>query len=98
VDIILVSNRFAKAHSITLHGRHLLLAAMLLVVMIFTAQYFFSRIRPEMLGIQFDGQLKQQSYMRDGMDALAVRVGQMQAQLLRLDSLGARLAKMSGPR
>ena len=96
MDIILVSNRFAKAHSITLHGRHLLFAAILFTGMLFAAQYAVARFQPEMLGIQFDGQLKQQSYLRDGMDALAMRVGQMQAQLLRLDTLGARLAKMSG--
>jgi len=34
--------------------------------------------------------------MRNGLDDLAVRVGQMQAQMLRLNTLGARLAKMSG--
>ncbi len=96
MDIILVSDRFAKAHSITLHGRHLLMAVILIVGMLFAAQYFIARFPPEMLSIQTEGQQKQQSYVRDGMDALAVRVGQMQAQLLRLDALGARLAKMSG--
>ena len=97
MDIILVSNRFAKARSITLHGRHLLLAAMLvfgvLLAAVFAAQSALARFQPEVLGLQAE---KQQSYMRDGMDALAVRVGQMQAQMLRLDTLGARLAKMSG--
>jgi murein DD-endopeptidase MepM/ murein hydrolase activator NlpD len=96
MDIILVSNRFAKAHSITLHGRHLLAVAMLLIGLVFLTQYAIGRYQPQILGIQLDGQQKQQSYLRDSMDALAVRVGQMQAQLLRLDTLGARLAKMSG--
>jgi len=96
MDIILVSNRFAKAHSITLHGRHLLAGVILLIGMVFLTQYAIGRYQPQILGIQLDGQQKQQSYMRDSMDALAVRVGQMQAQLLRLDTLGARLAKMSG--
>jgi len=96
MDIILVSNRFAKAHSITLHGRHLFAVAILLIGMVFLAQYAIGRYQPQILGIQLDGQLKQQSYMRDSMDVLAVRVGQMQAQLLRLDTLGARLAKLSG--
>jgi len=95
MDIILVSNRFAKARSITLHGRHLLLAAMLVVGALFAAQYAIPRFQPATI-IQTEGQQKQQSYVRDGMDALAVRVGQMQAQLLRLDTLGARLARMSG--
>jgi len=96
VDIILVSNRFAKARSITLNGRHLLLAVILAFGALFAAQYAITRFQSEAVGTQAEGQQKQQSYLRDGMDALAVRVGQMQAQLLRLDTLGARLAKMSG--
>jgi murein DD-endopeptidase MepM/ murein hydrolase activator NlpD len=97
MDIILVSNRFAKARSITLHGWHLLLAAMLAVgATAFATQYAMSRFQPQVVGAQTEGQQKQQSYLHDGMDALAVRVGQMQAQMLRLDALGARLAKISG--
>jgi murein DD-endopeptidase MepM/ murein hydrolase activator NlpD len=34
--------------------------------------------------------------VRDNLNALAVRLGQMQAQLLRLDTLGERLAKLAG--
>ena len=96
MDIILVSNRFAKARSITLHGRHLLLAAILALGALFAAQHGIASFRTEVLGAQTEGQQKQQSYIHDGMNALAVRVGQMQAQMLRLDALGARLAKMSG--
>jgi murein DD-endopeptidase MepM/ murein hydrolase activator NlpD len=96
VDIILVSNRFAKARSITLNGRHLLLAVGALLAVVFAAQYAVARFPSEAVGTQAEGQQKQQSYLRDGMNALAVRVGQMQAQVLRLDTLGARLAKMSG--
>jgi len=96
VDIILVSNRFAKARSITLHVGHLLLAVGALLAAVFAVQYAVARFSPEAASAQAEGQQKQQSYLRDGMDALAVRVGQMQAQLLRLDTLGARLAKLSG--
>jgi murein DD-endopeptidase MepM/ murein hydrolase activator NlpD len=96
VDIILVSNRFAKARSITLNGGHLLLAVGALLAVVFAAQYAVARFQSEAVGAQAEGQQKQQSYLRDGMDALAMRVGQMQAQVLRLDTLGARLAKMSG--
>ncbi|OGT37185.1 MAG: peptidase M23, partial [Gallionellales bacterium RIFOXYD2_FULL_52_7] len=37
-----------------------------------------------------------QAYLRESLDTMAQRLGQMQAQLLRLDTLGARLAKISG--
>ena len=39
---------------------------------------------------------KQQAYMRENLNAMAVKLGQMQAQLLRLDALGDRLAKQAG--
>ena len=96
MDIILVSNRFAKARSLTLHGRHLLLAAILVSGALFGVQHAIVGFQPELLGTQTEGQQKQQSYVRDGMNALAVRVGQMQAQMMRLDALGARLAKLTG--
>lgn len=39
---------------------------------------------------------KSQLYLQDNLSALAVKLGQMQAQLLRLDALGERLAKTAG--
>jgi murein DD-endopeptidase MepM/ murein hydrolase activator NlpD len=41
-------------------------------------------------------QEKNQSYLQDNLNAMAVRLGQMQAQLLRLETLGERLAKLAG--
>lgn len=97
MDIIIVSNRFAKAYSITLGGRHLLMAALLAGGLLFAAGFAVQHTnvgtQPNML---VDGQQKQQSYMHEGLNAMAVRLGQMQAQLLRLDTLGARLAKLNG--
>ena len=109
MNIILVSSRFAKVRSITLNGTHLLLAALLamglLLAAVFTVQYTLIRFHPDAMStemrawlasIQAEGQQKQQSYLREGLDTMAARMGQMQAQLLRLDTLGARLAKLSG--
>lgn len=97
MNIIIVSNRFAKAHSITLGGRHLLILALLacglLFAAVFVAQRTLAGAQPNTL---VDGQQKQESYMREGLNAMAMRLGQMQAQLLRLDTLGARLAKLNG--
>ena len=109
MNIILVSSRFAKVRSITLNGTHLLVAALLamglLLAAVFTVQYTLIRFHPDAMStemrawlasIQAEGQQKQQSYLREGLDTMAARMGQMQAQLLRLDTLGARLAKLSG--
>ena len=109
MNIILVSNRFAKARSITLTKVHLMVlaivASVLFVTAVLAAQYAIVRFQPGMVGnelrawlasAQEDEQQKQQAYLRKSMDTLAMRLGQMQAQLLRLDGLGARLAKLTG--
>ncbi|TXT26127.1 MAG: peptidase M23 [Gallionellaceae bacterium] len=109
MNVILVSNRFAKARSITLRGSHLLLAALLAIGLLlasaFAVQYAIARFQPEALsagmrawlaGVQAEGKLKQQFYLREGMDTMAAQLGRMQAQLVRLDALGARLAKLGG--
>jgi murein DD-endopeptidase MepM/ murein hydrolase activator NlpD len=46
--------------------------------------------------VRSDEQQKQQTYLHSSLDAMASRVGQMQAQVQRLDALGARLAKLTG--
>lgn len=49
-----------------------------------------------LLNLQEQQNRKTESYLRENLNAMAVRLGQMQAQLLRLDTLGERLAKLSG--
>ena len=39
---------------------------------------------------------KSQSYLRDNLDVMATRLGEMQAQILRLDTLGDRVARLAG--
>ncbi len=109
MDIILVSNHFAKTRSITLKRTHLMLAATLglglFLASLLAAQYVIVRFQPGALSsdmrawltsAQAEGQQKQQAYLREGLDTMAMRLGQMQAQLVRLNTLGARLAKLSG--
>ncbi|MFZ2162943.1 MAG: M23 family metallopeptidase [Sideroxyarcus sp.] len=109
MNVILVSNRFAKARSITLTGVHLamlaILAAGLFVAAVFAAQYAIVRFQPGLMSnemrawmasAQQDEQQKQQAYLRKSLDTMAIHLGRMQAQVLRLDSLGARLAKLTG--
>jgi len=109
MNIILVSNRLAKTRSITLGGWQLLFMLLLLSGLVWTAaftlQYTLVRFAPEGLSdgvrtllsrIQSDERQKQQSYVHNSLDAMAARVGQMQAQMQRLDALGARLAKLTG--
>lgn len=111
MNIIIVSNSLAKSRtrSITLGGRQMLflmpLLLGLLLVAAFTLQYLVIRFVPESLTdemrtllseVRSEEQQKQEAYLRSSLDALAARVGQMQAQLQRLDAMGTRLAKISG--
>ena len=109
MNIILVSNRFAKARSISLNGTHLfmlaILVAVLFVAAVLAAQYAIVRFQPGMMSnelrswmasAQQDEQQKQETFMHKSLDTLAMRLGQMQAQVQRLNGLGARLAKLTG--
>ena len=109
MDLILVSNRYAKTRSIKLSGASLsiavLLSLCLLLITSFALQYAIVRLKPDVLSsgmrawlssVQADGQRQQQIYLRDGLNAMAVRLGQLQAQLSRLDALGVRLARLGG--
>jgi murein DD-endopeptidase MepM/ murein hydrolase activator NlpD len=109
MNIILVSNRLAKTRSISLGGVQiallLLLFSVLMLGAVFTLQYALVRFAPESLSdeirtilseVHNDEQLKQQIYLQNSLDAMAIRVGQMQAQVQRLDALGTRLTKLAG--
>ena len=109
MNIILVSNRLAKTRTFSLGTWQIALTLTLMFGLMlgaaFTLQYALVRFAPESLSdeirsllsqVQNDEQQKQQTYLHSSLDAMAVRVGQMQAQLQRLDSLGARLTKLTG--
>ena len=110
MNIILVSEHLAKARTINIGIRQLAVMGVGLVVSVFvlagTLNYFMLRYASElhflpylqnMVGsIQQTQQTQSESYLRDHLNAMAQRLGEMQAQLLRLDTLGERLAKLAG--
>jgi len=109
VNIILVSNRLAKTRSFTLGGWQITFLMLLLsgtmLAAAFAMQYALVRFAPESMSdevravlseIQNDEQQKQQLYLYSSLDAMAIRVGQMQSQVQRLDALGSRLTKLAG--
>ena len=109
MNIILVSNNLAKARTLTLTRMHIVLFAggfLLSTVLLAMGLNYLSlryadkidspTLRSLVLSVQAEEHQKTQSYLRDSLNAMAVRMGQMQAQLLRLDSVGARLAELSG--
>ncbi len=109
MDIILVSGKLAKARTITLGVPQfaMLGVAALGAVLAVSAALNFAVIRYAVdlklpvvhqfvLALQQEQHDRTQSYLHDNLNAMAVRLGQMQAQLLRLDTLGERLAKLAG--
>lgn len=109
MNIILVSNSLAKTRSVSLNGIHLLAAAavflVLFIMAVLAAEYAIVRFQPGKISnemrawlasAQNHEQQKQQAYLRESLDTMAISLGQMQARLLRLDSLGSRLVKVAG--
>lgn len=110
MNIIFVSGQLETVRTLTLSKRHLVgMAAAILVgiVTIACAMNFLMLryadqlhilpfLQRQVATLQQDTQQQSESYMRDNLNAMAKRLGEMQAQLLRLDTLGERLAKLAG--
>lgn len=107
MNIILVSGQLSHVRTITLTRRHIAgVAAGLVLAMVVLAGLLnlaVLRLAPELPFLQdqlpllqHSRQQQNESYMRDNLNAMAKRLGEMQAQLLRLDTLGERLAKLAG--
>ncbi len=109
MHIILVSNRLATAKSISLDTRHLVLGLALLTatVVALSSSMFYLVFRhaveiklPLVQKLLLSAQEQQtenaKEFMRENLNAMAVRLGQMQAQLVRLDALGERVSALAG--
>ncbi|MBI2509630.1 MAG: M23 family peptidase, partial [Betaproteobacteria bacterium] len=109
MNIILVSGRLAKARTINLGLPQLALvgmgalttvvalaAALNYMALRFASDFNVPYLQTLLLSAQQQQHEKTQSYLRENLNAMAVRLGQMQAQLLRLDTLGERLARLAG--
>lgn len=109
MNIILVSGRLAKARTITLELPHLVLlgiggfAAVIAMAALlhyttlrFAADLNLPYLQSLLLSAQHERQEENKSYLRENLNAMAIKLGQMQAQLLRLDTLGDRLARLAG--
>lgn len=108
MNIILVSGKLAKARTLTLTIPHLVLggAATLLALLFLAFGLQYSLLRyaglnsPLLTTVVVSAHQEQnekiENYLRDSLNAMASRLGAMQAQMLRLDTLGERLARTAG--
>ncbi len=111
MQIILISDRLAKSSSITLSSRHLVgtaIAAMMLVCSATVGLYWLSLryaadarfpvLQQLVLSAHQAEAERGREFVQQNLNAMAVKLGEMQAQLTRLDALGERLSSLAGLR
>ena len=109
MNIILVSGNLGKSKTLTLSQAQIVFIIMLLVVgiLVFAVALHYLTLRHAaeikspylkslLLSVQEQENRKRETYLRENLNAMAIKLGQMQAQLLRLDALGDRLSKQAG--
>ncbi len=109
MNIILVSDSLAKSRTVALSQTQVILMAMGILVagfMLATATYFFTMkfavdlrnpyLRTLLAALHQDELKRSEAEMKDNLSSLAVKVGELQARILRLDAFGERLAKAAG--
>ena len=108
MQIILLHSRFT-AKSITLTTRHLVLAALMFVafVLLCTSSLYYLTFRHAaeiklpfvqnmLVSATQDDTSKKDKYVKENLTAMAIKLGEMQAQLMRLDALGERVQGLAG--
>ena len=109
MNIILVSDSLARTRSVTLSQTQVLLVAfgvLLAGFFLATATYMVTMhfavdirnpyLRALMASLHQDEMKKSEAQVRENLDALAAKVGELQARILRLDAFGERLGKAVG--
>jgi len=109
VQIILIPSRLAKARTITLSLRLSVLIALLCVSLasaLAAGMYWlllreaarFESVFPSVfaVSVQKKDEERARAFVQQNLNAMAVKLGEMQAQLTRLDALGERLSARAG--
>lgn len=109
MQIILIPDRLAKAKTFSLSPAHLALSALaaVLIILAGTAGLYWLTLRyasearipalQEMLLAANQAEAERgRTFVQQNLNAMAVKLGEMQAQLTRLDALGERLASLAG--
>ncbi len=109
MQIILISDRLAKARSVTLSLRHLVATAMAAMVAVcastvglywltlrYAADIRIPVLQQLVLSANDAEAARGRAFVQQNLNAMAVKLGEMQAQLTRLDALGERLSSLAG--
>jgi len=111
VQIILISDRLAKARSVTITKRHLLAMSLFALTLVcagsvglywmtlrYASEVPLPGLQRLLLSAQEAESERSRSFVQQNLNAMAVKLGEMQAQLTRLDALGERLSSIAGVR
>ena len=111
MQIILISDRLAKARSVNLSPVHLAGVALLGLALLcgataavywFTLRYaaeFRIPVLERMVSASQEAEAERgRAFVQQNLNAMAMKLGEMQAQLTRLDALGERLSSLAGIR
>ena len=111
MQIILISDRLTKARSVTLSAMHLVASATVLLLLVlgatagvywitlrYAAEVPLPALQRLVLAAHETEAERSRAFVQQNLDAMAAKLGDMQAQLSRLDALGDRLASLAGVR
>jgi murein DD-endopeptidase MepM/ murein hydrolase activator NlpD len=109
VQIILISDRLAKARSVNLSLVHLAGMGLLSLALLcgstaalywftlrYAAEFRIPVLQRLVLAAQEAEAERGRTFVQQNLNAMAVKLGEMQAQLTRLDALGERLSSLAG--
>lgn len=109
MQVILLHSRFTKAKSLTLSSRHLLVLGLLFIASVIAGaillHYLVIRLatgsnlpflRDLVPAIVQNDAAKKDRSVKENLNAMATKLGEMQAQLMRLDALGERVQGLAG--
>ena len=109
MQIIVIPHRLAKARTVTVSARHVFACAglgLLLLVSLtiglywltlrFAAEVRIPLVQQLVLAAQKSETERAREFVQQNLNAMAVKLGEMQAQLARLDALGDRLSQLAG--
>ena len=112
MQVIIMHSRLTQAKSVTLSSTHLIIFlsvfTLLALLASFSLMSLFARfadsesgwiknILPQTMLVSSAGSLSSNDkYLKENLAAMAVKIGEMQAQLIRLDALGERVQGLAG--
>ena len=109
MQIIVISDRLAKAKTLTLTTRHVfatglfglaaltgLTIGLYALTLRFATEVKIPYLHEIVVAAQQGESRKAREFVQQNLNAMAVKLGEMQAQLMRLDALGERLSTLAG--